>query len=97
MNWKIIPALAYIVFFNLAVSCIDDLFSSSASSSKEVKAALVCSCPVRIDSLGEEAVREVLLGEETFWSRNEEIILAVLRDSEARTLFPENDVEAHPR
>jgi len=97
MSWKIIPALAYITFFNLAVSCIDDFFSSSTSSSTEVNAAFVRSSPVEIDPSGEEAFREIFLGGELRWDKDGGIVLAIIREGEASALFPRETMEGKPR
>lgn len=93
MNWKIIPALAYITFFNLAVSCLDDLFLSSASSGTEVNAALVCSNPAEIDWSGERAFPEMFLGGAARWDKDGGIILAIIRESKAQEFLPGEDGE----
>ncbi|HQG32234.1 MAG TPA: hypothetical protein PLA83_09915 [Deltaproteobacteria bacterium] len=97
MSWKILPALAYITFFNLAVSCIDDFFVSSASSGNGLDAAFVCSSPVKADPLDEEAFREIFLGGELRWDKDGGIVLAIIREGEVSELFPEKTVAGGPR
>jgi hypothetical protein len=85
MNWKIIPALIYISFLNIAVSCIDDLF---ASSNTEEKAAVVCSDSVKFDSMSREALQEIFLGRRTTWDEGGGIILAILKEGKAHARIP---------
>lgn len=94
MNWKIIPALGYIVFLNIAVSCIDDLL---ASHTDEMDAPLACSCPAQVEPLSKETLKEIFPGAELCWDRDGGIVLAILKDGEAHALFPEEHAGEDPR